>query len=367
MLVVATHTFSPYLGQANIPLWLNSIGLNSARGVQLFFMLSALTLFLSMQFRSSQRAMPAWSFFLRRFFRIAPMYYVGIAYYLLLGFVVDPSQHPGGWELLSVVTFTNWLSPFWIQSVPPGGWSITVEMTFYLFVPLLFAYVTTLRRAIYGFIVTCLASYGIIAWLSTLRPITDQKIWEHFLIYFFPAQAPIFLLGIVCYFLVTYESRQEDTTKLATPLVILACMLMYQLTVDSRLFGSNILYCLAFLGLILGLKLRPARLFVNPVMIFFGKISFSMYLIHFAIITMTVRYDFERLIPNPSLNYGLRFLVVLGITATVAYATNYFFEVPGQRLGKRIIRRIADSRLAKSRSEATPGGRANLSAPGPTA
>lgn len=50
------------------------------RGVQLFFVASAFTLFLSLARRSETVKS---NFYIRRFFRIAPMYYLGIAYYLM--------------------------------------------------------------------------------------------------------------------------------------------------------------------------------------------------------------------------------------------------------------------------------------------
>ncbi|MBW4476371.1 MAG: acyltransferase family protein [Tolypothrix brevis GSE-NOS-MK-07-07A] len=48
------------------------------RGVQLFYILSALTLFLSFEERYKKDKYPLISFFIRRFFRIAPLFYVVI-------------------------------------------------------------------------------------------------------------------------------------------------------------------------------------------------------------------------------------------------------------------------------------------------
>ena len=65
-----------------IPQSLLAIISNGARGVQLFFIVSAFTLFLSMTHKYEQEKHPKLNFFIRRFFRIAPMYYIGIVYYL---------------------------------------------------------------------------------------------------------------------------------------------------------------------------------------------------------------------------------------------------------------------------------------------
>ena len=65
---------------------LSSIAAQGARGVQLFFIASALTLFLSMASRKQQQEeMLILSFFNRRFFRIAPAFYLAIIAYKLIG------------------------------------------------------------------------------------------------------------------------------------------------------------------------------------------------------------------------------------------------------------------------------------------
>jgi peptidoglycan/LPS O-acetylase OafA/YrhL len=75
-------------------------------GVQLFFMLSAITLCISSQKRHEQ----VWQYFyMRRFFRIAPLYYFGIVLYLLTGsFFIY--QFKGEWEIPNQYTPLNILA-----------------------------------------------------------------------------------------------------------------------------------------------------------------------------------------------------------------------------------------------------------------
>lgn len=51
--------------------------LQGAEGVQLFFVMSALTLFLSLDSRRRTEARPVANFFVQRFFRIARLFYAG--------------------------------------------------------------------------------------------------------------------------------------------------------------------------------------------------------------------------------------------------------------------------------------------------
>lgn len=112
-------------------------------GVQLFFMLSAITLCISSQKRHEQH----WRYFyLRRFFRIAPLYYLGIVLYLLAGgffycWSNGVFEIPSQYTLLNILANVTFLNGFYApanNNIVPGGWSIATEMNFYLMFPILF-------------------------------------------------------------------------------------------------------------------------------------------------------------------------------------------------------------------------------------
>src|SRR6185295_1431327 len=69
-------------GTNNYPSILQCIILNGAIGVQLFYVASAFTIFLTFADRYENEVHHTTNFFIRRFFRIAPMYYMGMVYYL---------------------------------------------------------------------------------------------------------------------------------------------------------------------------------------------------------------------------------------------------------------------------------------------
>ena len=70
------------IGINEYPSLVQNIILNGAMGVQLFFVASAFTIFLTYANLYDKEANPNVNFFIRRFFRIAPMYYLGIIYFL---------------------------------------------------------------------------------------------------------------------------------------------------------------------------------------------------------------------------------------------------------------------------------------------
>jgi peptidoglycan/LPS O-acetylase OafA/YrhL len=134
ILVHSTQSVTPVSGV------LKCIAESGAKGVQLFFVASALTLSMSWHSRNSQEMSPIRNFYLRRFFRVAPMFYVAIVFYLFLNGFAPSYWAPNGiqwWFVPLTVLFLNGFHPESITSVVPGGWSIAVEMNFYLILPFL--------------------------------------------------------------------------------------------------------------------------------------------------------------------------------------------------------------------------------------
>ena len=107
-----------------------------AYGVQLFFIVSALTLFLSYEQRQPIEIKNVDKFFfIRRFFRIAPAFYLATILYTLAFFfknhILTGSFGAINWlELLAFFSFLGVLYPSSMYQLPFGGWTVEVEMFF---------------------------------------------------------------------------------------------------------------------------------------------------------------------------------------------------------------------------------------------
>src|SRR5882762_6167761 len=189
-------------GTNHYPSFLQNIILNGSKGVQLFYLASAFTIFLTYADRREKEAYHKTNFFIRRFFRIAPLYYVGIVYYLyqnglgaryFLGDVTEVST----WNIVSNVFFVNGLNPYWITSVVPGGWSVAVEMFFYCMVPFLFVRIRNLNQSIVFFVFTLLLRMVLYSLLHRFPLIAFDRLWEEYLFFYPPNQLPVFACGII--------------------------------------------------------------------------------------------------------------------------------------------------------------------------
>lgn len=107
------------------PAWLAAVTIHFYLAIQLFFVISAFSLSHSGRYApASYRA-----YLVKRYFRIAPLYYVMLAYLLWrLGF-------PGWPALVANLTFTFNLFPGLEVGLVFAGWSVGVEMLFYLVLP----------------------------------------------------------------------------------------------------------------------------------------------------------------------------------------------------------------------------------------
>jgi peptidoglycan/LPS O-acetylase OafA/YrhL len=325
-------------------------------GVELFFVLSALTLCLSFDARRRFERHAVLNFFVRRFFRIAPLFYCGAMFYFWFDRAFEVSQAEGGARVslgcvVATLTFTNGWSVSWINRLVPGGWSIAVEMNFYLLFPLLFIRLRNLGgSAIAAFVALlggALAS-GVARRLLAILGWGSATDLERFTWYWLPTQFPIFLLGFVLFFLVRPVLRDTPiipSTARVTALFLLALCAYLGLALsfsDTALYLGHVLFGVLFVLLGWSLALSPNRAIVNPVMCYLGRVSFSSYLAHFAVLDLVATY-FQRLTPiaggtMPALaHFAGLFSATLAGTVLVSTLTHRLIEMPGQAIGRRVV------------------------------
>jgi exopolysaccharide production protein ExoZ len=309
-------------------------------GVQLFFMVSALTMSLMWDRRSGEDR-PIIKFYIRRFFRIAPPFWLAIMGYLLLNNIGQPAGVPSGIGLRHIATTATFLHGFWpdtINTVVPGGWSIAVEMTFYAVFPFIVALNATSTTLTVAAFAVYVANIALISpFFGMVFSKQPADILSEFLYYQFFYQAPIFLIGMALFKVITRDGQKAyPFAAIILSWLAAAFLLKGVLSVHSSPF-----FWLAVSALVTftWICLRN-DVFFTPIDRL-GKVSYSTYLTHFAIIQM-VKFLFAML--SIDMHSLAAFFGALALTIAFCYIIAAFLQVTletwSSKMGVWLIRKL---------------------------
>jgi peptidoglycan/LPS O-acetylase OafA/YrhL len=320
-------------------------------GVQLFFVASAYTLCFS-QTKRRQDKFPLRSFFLRRFFRIAPLYYFAIIWYFLTDPVnnilkiINVTPHYDFINVLANVFFLHGFVPFANNNIVPGGWSIGAEMAFYTLFPLLFM-LFSWAHSKWGM----LSLYGLI-FISVLLNIAVQiaisKFWsvelvsDPFIYRNLINQLPVFLIGMTVFFHHQYNHNWQ-VSIMAQSIVFAGLTLFLEQLFDDRqpwiLVAVTICSGVSFMIL---LNILKELKYSNKILEEIGKVSYSMYIFHFGFVWYLIpglKMNLEGFV-EPHLLLILSFILAVLGTFGVAKLSYKYIESPGILLGKYLITKL---------------------------
>lgn len=314
------------------------------RGVQLFYIASAFTLFYSFNYRRKEEKHPNRNFFIRRFFRIAPLYYLAIVLYLyLLGFGdrywLGDADSITVYNILANFSFLHGFYPYWINSLVPGAWSIAVEMTFYACLPMMFYFIKNLKHALWFLILSLIVAKFLNDFFEGHCLISDQALWIEYLYFYFPSQVPVFALGFILFF---KASQQESWQKahLYPGAALLGLALFSAVFPEHGFFPKHIQISLIFLLLAYLLSRFPLKILVNSITQKIGQLSYGLYLIHFAVLFLFEKFQLLNLIGSGIMNYVLRYFMVLAVAICLANLLQRYIELPAQNWGKKWIQKL---------------------------
>ena len=319
------------------------------RGVPLFFAVSAFGLAYGYEGRLSSAA-DRRAFYLRRFFRIAPLYYAAMAFQIAVNFPPPWSGEQIRLVLLSLVFLFN-LSPPDVEGVALASWSIGVEMLFYLFLPLVLFVVRDVRSAL---LFLAASFVGAVLHMGLLRdtPGVPPAFVQHGIIF----NLPYFACGLLAYFLHTRLTIRPWRSVLAAGAVGMAALVVIPYvwpneTQQAFVNGAyQSLWGLPFGALCLALAWRDGPPLSWSATYFLGRISFSLYLVHPHVIDGLNRlgvYDRIRGLQGGSgVTFPAACLVTIATLIPIAWITYRFIEAPGMTLGRRAAQRAVQPAAA---------------------
>ncbi len=282
---------------------LNFLLLYGKYGVHIFFVISGFVIPLSL-LKGNYGIPNYFTFLYKRLLRLHPPYLLALGLTLVIMYSSYHVRHVVFPETVqSIIRECFYLN---IPADNPVFWSLAVEAQYYIFIGLFFWVLHKYPK------LTALALVPLLVILCRLPVgLTLISLFQYFLIFF--------LMGIVVFLIYA---------KIGKPLInylVLMALIIFSLFFYD--FASAIVSSATVL-VILYLK-KPIPSFFG----FYGKISYSLYLIHVPVgvklINLSKRYF------SSSYNFVL-FLIVFGIVTLISWGFWRLIEVPSERISRKI-------------------------------
>ena len=339
LMVIAVHSLQAF---GEIPALLAKLVEQGQRGVQLFFVASALALCFSWTARNDTTG----AFYARRLFRIAPLFWLAIVFFVWMYGTGPRLFAPDGIGVRHIAMTALFVHGFWpdtISSVVPGGWSVAVEAIFYAMFPFLVpvllrsSWRTILIVLVVAIVVGAQASRLFDTFAYLVLPKSAAEVSRFYFFYWFPRQLPCFILGIMLF--KWQAERPLPSPAIAAPLCLLSIALMIAIPFleggkYALPLGPQTSYGLVFTLFIFALMSWKSSPLINPVVIWIGKVSYSAYFVHFAVL-------YYLAVPHPSGNATLDFAITCtlatAITVALSSVTYWLVEQPLIKFGSQVI------------------------------
>lgn len=314
LIVVVSH----YSNETN--LWGGSLGSGAGQaGVILFFILSGFLitkLHIDQQFNLTNCG----TYAIRRIARVYPYFVIVAALPAFLVWV----GFPGKIGMVEIDSFPKYLRQ--ILLVERGAnvfWTIQVEILFYASFIGIWIFARAVRNSIIVFVVVAL----VMVCSLLLKPKTGFLFFD---------SAHIFLIGVLS--AIAYKWMPNRLTGLAWSVAGLSLLLSVPLTfpvIYKSLTGVEIdpwlsILVLAQLATLFNLSLRGSGLLggflSSKVLVWLGKISYSIYLLHYFVLVGFLS------LAGPVTNHAIYFTCVMSLVIPISWVGYKYVEMPVQRL-----------------------------------
>ncbi|BCE03046.1 acyltransferase family protein [Marinicellulosiphila megalodicopiae] len=326
-LMIILHHISQRMNPMHTPDWLApfiELGFQSNIGVSMFFVLSgALLSYPFWKAHINQTQMPKTGvYFLRRFARIAPGFYLSLTATFVLSFMVFDSTLDTQ-LIVRYISGLLFLNEFHYVTLFPADvngplWSIGFEVFSYV---LLFLVMLGLFRFLknrpftdalyYLLFIFCLTIMIHVCIYKFMPIINEGRGWQHGLtggaLIWMPGYNPMslfshFFFGIVASALLVYLIDKKQTSDKGFDYFILFNWFAFVIYVYFQRYDTflNIPYYWPFFPMLIGITLiclpftkHAARILDNRFFAFTAKISFGLYVWHFLIIELIQTFLYE--------------------------------------------------------------------------
>ena len=277
-------------------------------GVQMFFVISGMVIPWSL-YHANYKFENYPKFLIKRFIRLEPAYLVMVLVAIIFAYMRTFSPYYNGIDITPILKQTllhiGYLIPFfteerWLNEV---FWTLAIEFQYYISIGILFLMINHKILAV--------------RWLAYFILIGVSFIGNKS---FFLYWIPVFMIGLLLFL------HKVQKIKLAEFIVMIV------------VFGSLIILNINMITFIVSMITMALIMFCfnysNKIFIFFGNISYSIYLVH-AVVGAGVVNFFSHIVTQPLLKLVV---VVLGVIVTIisAYLLYRFVEKPSKAVSSML-------------------------------
>lgn len=305
--------------------------------VAVFYILSGLSLAIVYKGRINTKTDIA-QFFVRRIFRIAPLFWISVVSTLLLGYIGaffnNESFHVDNFRLfLNFSLLFGFVEPTAYLST--GAWSIGNEVVFYTAFPFFILTMHACRQAIPFALIICviLGTFFSTYLINSSQPLTDQ--WA---IYINPLNQIFLFFGGVALGIYTKPTGRELAAGVAA--IAFIVFLLFPIEGDRvglvSGFGRFVLSlcCFAFVWTIYAVQLEFEG-FIAKALAFFGEGCYSIYLLH-PLVAVPIIYIADRM----GLGLVSAYCVACFATLLTCWVTFTFIERPMIQIGSEVAKTL---------------------------
>lgn len=331
-----------HLANLPVPPAFSFIAGDFGKGVHLFFVLSAFSLMHSTEHTLHR---PTWmtEYFIKRFFRIAPLFYC-----ILAGMVLWPSIKAqylavSPQALMLNLTFTFGFAPW--SGIVWAGWTVGVEMLFYAILPVLLLTVRSGKGTLALLVASMLVSHASRSVLEVHYAHTAALYGYNWAYFSFLPNVCFFALGMYAFRIA--RDANWHTPAMRRGVSLFATVLLLALLFAGRYNGWRpdiLLWGFGFAALTVWQSTWPSRWCANRLFEHVGERSYSVYLLHPVVIVLLkspLQSVYQML--TPSMGHHAYFVcagLALLPLLLLSEATYRLIEIPAIRYGQRLNARI---------------------------
>lgn len=296
----------------------------SGISIDLFFVVSGFLIWWS--YNADQNIS---NFYLKRFFRIFPLYLIIISLQTSFFIIFSNSSTAELFKyFITNIIFLNFLAPtagdvlsnLEVNAINGSLWTLKNEVAFYILLPLIHKlHVKHGIKALYCIYACSLVYMFYFHFFNNQNVFFSQLLTNDKMLVQFPAQMRLFMVGIFLY--IFFDRIRKYKLTLATAICLILIILfrndeLFRFTIYPFLLGAILIYLVYYL---------------KPLITKFD-FSYSFYIVHFPLIQLAIFFDL-----NPS-NPIISFLSLFSLTILISYISEIYIEKPFIKLGRELIR-----------------------------